>query len=68
MIGAAHLSEQATDAKQEATLMAALALRGFVVHRVTSGYLVANPSHGQSRHCGDLQALASFARAVGAIR
>lgn len=53
--------------KVEATLTAALALRGHAVHKLaTGGFLVCWLGH--SRHCGDLESLAAFARQVGAVR
>jgi len=53
--------------KHEATLTAALALRGHAVHKLASGgFLVCWQGH--SRHCGDLESLQAFARQVGAVR
>lgn len=51
--------------KQQATLIAKLALRGHVVHTAHDGYLVCR--HGFVRHCADLAALEAFARQVGAL-
>ncbi len=53
--------------KQEATLTAALALRGHAVHKLArGGYLVC--WQGCSRHCGNLESLHAFARQVGAVK
>jgi hypothetical protein len=56
-----------TDQQQKlrATLLAALALAGWSVHDLDGGgYLACR--WGRERHCGDLHALAQFARQVGA--
>jgi hypothetical protein len=53
--------------KRLATLRAALAIKGHQVHELASGtYLVTWMNC--ARHCGDLDALADFARQVGAVR
>ena len=53
--------------KARASLVAALALRGYAVHELaTGGFLVVWQGH--SRHCSDLDELARFARQVGAAR
>ena len=60
----AILSTAQKTGKTEATLIAALALRGFAVHRLeVGGYLVAK--WNLSRHCADLTELESFAQKVG---
>lgn len=60
----AQPSDQA--GKRVATLIAQLALRGHVVHRIQGGgFLVTR--HSMHRHCVDVESLEAFARQVGAI-
>lgn len=61
------LGQQPEISKRETTLIANFAIAGHAVHRLPDGgYLVSR--WGQSRHCPDLHALASFAKQTGVTR
>ena len=53
--------------KRLATLRAALAIKGHQVHELRSGAFLVTWMNC-TRHFGDLDALADFARQVGAVR
>lgn len=67
MSGAAVAPAQATTSKREATIIAALALKGHAVHRLATGGFLVSRWTG-TRHCQDVESLDAFARQVGALR
>lgn len=57
-------TQTATSNKQEATMIAAFALRGVAVHRFADGSFLAC-QYTFTRHCRNLDELAAFARQTG---